>query len=425
MSKSRKIKIGIAAGIIVILAVAMIVMKGGKKAKGGMPMGQEASVTVVRAEQPSSGDIILTTGLTGTVEPSDVVHIYAKAAGDVTAVYVKAGDMVTQGQVLFEIDTEQVETAKNSMDAASVSLSEAQSNLRRMQILYSGGGDLSEQEYEQYVNAVKSAQLQYESAKLAYERQVQYSSVTAPINGKIESFDVEVYDRVSQSQDLCVIAGEGENIVSFYVTQRMMQNANVGDELEIQKNGTTYKAYISEINSMVDRDTGLFKVKAQIENTQEIAAGSTVKLNLVTERALDTMVVPIDAIYYSGGNAYVYLYQDGTASMAQVEVGLEDEEHAQILSGLSADDMVVSTWSSNLYEGAKIRLRDEVQPGEEAQFREETQAGEKTQSGEEFQSREEFQSGEGNQSEEETQSGGTAAGGEDSKHAASQAEQEA
>ena len=64
MSKSRKIKIGIAAGIIVILAVAMIVMKGGKKARGGMPMGQEASVTVVRAEQPSSGDIILTTGLT-------------------------------------------------------------------------------------------------------------------------------------------------------------------------------------------------------------------------------------------------------------------------------------------------------------------------------------------------------------------------
>ena len=320
---------------------------------------------MVKAERPSTGDIILTTGLTGTVEPSDVVHIYAKAAGDVTAVYVKAGDMVTQGQVLFEIDTEQVETAKNSMDSASVSLSEAQSNLKRMQILYSGG-DLSEQEHEQYVNAVKSAQLQYESAKLAYERQAQYSSITAPINGKIESFDVEVYDRVSQSQDLCVIAGEGENVVSFYVTQRMMQNANVGDELEIQKNGATYKAYISEINSMVDTDTGLFKVKARIEDTQEIAPGSTVKLNLVTERALETMVVPIDAIYYSGGNAYVYLYQDGTASTAQVEVGLEDEEHAQILSGLSADDMVVSTWSSNLYEGAKIRLRDEAQSEETA-----------------------------------------------------------
>ena len=38
MSKSRKIKIGIAAGIIVILAVAMIMTKGGKKSKGGMPV---------------------------------------------------------------------------------------------------------------------------------------------------------------------------------------------------------------------------------------------------------------------------------------------------------------------------------------------------------------------------------------------------
>ena len=67
MSKSRKIKIGIAAGIIVILAVAMIVMKGGKKAKGGVLRGQEASVTVVRAVQPTSGYVSLSTGLTGTV----------------------------------------------------------------------------------------------------------------------------------------------------------------------------------------------------------------------------------------------------------------------------------------------------------------------------------------------------------------------
>lgn len=364
MSKSKKVKIGIAAGIIVIIAVILIMVKGGQKTGagmgGGMPMGQEASVTVVKAGNPTTGDITLTTGLTGTVEPSDVVHIYAKAAGDVTAVNIKAGDVVTEGQVLFEIDTEQVETAKNSMDSSAVSLSEAQSNLSRMQILYNSG-DLSQQEYEQYSNAVKSAQLQYESAKLAYERQVEYSTITSPINGRIESCDIEVYDRVNQSQDLCVIAGEGENIVSFYVTQRMMQGISQGDKLEIQKNGTTYGANISEINSIVDTETGLFKVKAQLETTKEIAAGSTVKLNLVTEKAENAMLVPIDAIYYSGGNAYVYLYQDGTATMAQVQVGLEDAEYAQILSGLTEDDMVVSTWSSNLYEGAKIRLREETQ----------------------------------------------------------------
>ena len=46
--------------------------------------------------------------------------------------------------------------------------------------------------------------------------------------------------------------------------------------------------------------------------------------------------------------------------MNPVEVGLYDSEYAQILSGLSGDELVVSTWSSNLYEGAKIRLRGEA-----------------------------------------------------------------
>lgn len=187
---------------------------------------------------------------------------------------------------------------------------------------------------------------------------MEYSTVTAPIAGRIESCDVEVYDRVSQSGQLCVIAGEGGSRITFYVTQRMLKNLNEGDALEIIKHGSAYEGHISEISSMVDSESGLFKVKAEMENTDEIAIGSTVKINLVTERAENAMLVPVDAIYYSNSNAYVYLYQDGVAKMAQVEVGLYDSESAEILSGLSRDDVVVSTWSSNLYEGAVIRLQD-------------------------------------------------------------------
>ena len=299
MDKKMKVRIGIGAAIAV--AAVLLILSGKKKGQQGpMGMGQEAAATIVKAQKPSVGDISLTTGLTGTVEPSDVVYVYAKASGDVTNVLVKAGDMVEQGQVLCEIDTEQVETARNSMDSASVSLSEAQSNLSRMQILYASG-DLSDQEYEQYSNKVKSARLQYESAKLAYDRQVEYSTVTAPISGKIENCDIEVHDRVSQSAQLCVIAGEGEKRVSFYVTERMMGNIAVGDRLDIQKDGTGYEAYISEISSMVDSDTGLFKVKAELKHADGIATGSTVKLNLVTEHTEHAMMIPVDAFTTAEG----------------------------------------------------------------------------------------------------------------------------
>ena len=225
---------------------------------GGMM--QESTVTVVNAANPTTGDVSVTSSLTGTVEAADVVYVYAKAGGDVTAVNVKAGDMVSQGQVLMEINTEQVESARNSMDSAQVNLSQAQSNLSRMQILYDSG-DLSDQEYEQYQNSLKSAQLQYESAKLQYDKQVEYSTITAPIAGRVESVDVDVYDRVNQSAQLCVIAGEGQNSITFYATQRMVQNLKTGDELEISKNGNTYTGNITEISNMVDESNGLFKVK--------------------------------------------------------------------------------------------------------------------------------------------------------------------
>ena len=68
-----------------------------------------------------------------------------------------------------------------------------------MQILYDSG-DLSDQEYEQYQNSLKSAQLQYESAKLQYDKRVEYSTITRTNRRpRAESVDVDVYDRVNQS----------------------------------------------------------------------------------------------------------------------------------------------------------------------------------------------------------------------------------
>lgn len=117
---------------------------------------------------------------------------------------------------------------------------------------------------------------------------------------------------------------------------------------------------------MVDAQTGLFKVKAELAGADGIPTGSTVKLSLVTDRTEDAMLVPVDAIYYSNGNGYVYLYADGVVKRAAVEVGIYDSENAEILGGLAMDDLVVSTWSSDLYEGATAKLKGaegETAPG--------------------------------------------------------------
>lgn len=351
-----------AAAVLLIALAAVWSVRGGNKSAGAMPAGVGSqmqamnNVATVKAENPRIGSLEKITSLAGTVEPADVVYVYARAGGDVTSVLVKAGDTVQAGQLLCTIDTEQVDSAKNSMDAAAISLSEAQSTLNRMQLLYQGG-DISDQEWEQYQNNVKSARLQYESAKLAYEKQVEYSSITAPIGGKIESCDLEVYDRVNQSDQLCVISGQGNKRVSFYVTENVVRNLNQGDKMTIEGNETSYDGVISDISTMVDESNGLFKIKADLAEIDSVATGSVVKVKVVSERSDNVMTVPVDAIYYDGGVGNVYVYEDGTIHKKEVEVGLYDSEIAEIRSGLTADELVVSTWSSQLYEGSTVKLK--------------------------------------------------------------------
>lgn len=98
----------IIAGICIIALCAVIVPKFTKPKQ----FAQAVALPVMDAEKPETGDIRLTTSVIGKIEPSDVVYIYPKAAGDVTEVNVKAGDIVTKGQVLCNIDTKQVESAK-------------------------------------------------------------------------------------------------------------------------------------------------------------------------------------------------------------------------------------------------------------------------------------------------------------------------
>lgn len=371
--KKRTAVIGLACAVFLVL-IAVRLGGGGRKAGGpGGPQmaGQADNMATVNAENPKTGSIERTTSTSGTVEASDVVYVYAKASGDVTKVGVSAGQMVEAGQLLCTIDTEQVESAKNTMDSAAISLSEASGTRSRMQLLYEAGA-ISDQEWEQYQNAEKTAKLNYESAKLNYNKQVEYSSITSPISGKVETFDLDVYDHVNQQDTICVISGEGEKRVSFYVTERVIQNLNQGDGVIIEKNGSSYDGTITDVSAIAEEGNGLFKVKAELPEADALSAGTSVRITVVSERADQVMTVPVDAVYYDGGVGQVYVYENGTVHKKEVEVGLYDSQLAEIKSGLSGDELVISTWSSQLYEGSTVRLQgqDSAVDGENPEIKE-------------------------------------------------------
>lgn len=356
---NKKVIFGCAAAAAIVCAV--IIPRLMRQETFADPVAEPA----VFLTKPERQDIRLTSSLIGTIEPEDVVYVYPKAAGDVTEVMTKAGESVQEGQLLCVIDTRQVEGAKSALDSAELALKQAREELSRQSILYAGGG-ISQQAYQQYQDNVKAAEISYDNAKNNYDNQVSYSQVKAPISGIIETFDIELHDTVSAGNRICVISGLGSKVVSFSVTERIKFYLQEGDRIEVQKDGEIFSAAITEISSMVDETTGLYKVKAALEEgaaTKLLSTGSMVKLGVVTESTENALVVPVDSVYYDGGLAYVYTYDRtfGTLHKVSVKTGIYDAEWMEIKQGLEETAEVLLTWSSELYDGAPVRVMEETE----------------------------------------------------------------
>ena len=308
----------------------------------------------VRVENPVEATIELKTGLTGTVTAAESVYVIATGSGEVLDVYVKLGDYVEKDQELFKIDNLQLDSAKIQLDAAKIQLQDAQTNLNRMQVLYESG-DIAAQAYEQVKSGVEAAKLQVKGLQLAYDAQMDATVVKAPISGRLESFNVVEKNMLSAGM-VGVISSEGSKTVNFAVTERVQQGIKVGDPFTVEKNGLEYYGTITEVGTMVDMQTGLFMVKAALENAEGIANGSMVKLYVTAQKAEDVLTVPANAVNYDNGEAFVYTYdaENGLATKVFVEDGLVDAERIEIESGLDYDDQIIVSWTRELYDGASV-----------------------------------------------------------------------
>lgn len=375
MKKSSKRLI---AGAVVLLVAAGFVFK---LVSGKEEAPQYETRPTVAVQTPVTGDITLYTELTGTVEPVSRASVMPKISGEILEVNFQAGDTVQAGQVLCKIDSDALRTMELQMQSASVAADTAARELARLQPLFDGGF-VSRQQFQQAQDAATSARLAYETAKTQYDLQMEYTTVTAPIGGVIESRGIELHDHVSPSAPICVISGGDQLQVNFGVTEKVMKNMNVGDALTVEKNGSTYEGNLTEIGAMVNA-SGLYDAKAAVSQGASLTNGAKVKLTVVMDRAEGAMTVPVDAVNYDNGNAFVYCYEDGTAKKTMVEAGIYDSQNMEIISGLEADSQVIVTWSNELVDGQQVLLDDgQKEESSEGNADQETSAAESEKAGE-------------------------------------------
>lgn len=202
-----------------------------------------------------------------------------------------------------------------------------------------------------------------EVALEAQAKQLEYTKIYAPISGVIEQKNVSAHDLTSVSQPAYTVSNKSLMTVEFNVSQSAVANLSVGDAVQVENAGTMVEGTISEIATMVDPQSGLFSVKASVDQADmPLYTGAIVKLYADTEKATDSILVPNDAIYYDGDLPYLYVYQDGVAVKTEVTTGISDMNHIQIVSGITEEDEVITTWHPRLLDGAQVVLETPETP---------------------------------------------------------------
>ena len=349
-----------AIAILIVLSVlSFFIVRRIMKPKEEVEGKALPTVTCISMEK---GDIAVKEELLGEISAKEQFRLLSKISGEVLEIDKENGSEVKKGERIALLDNQkQIDAAKYSLEQAKAQAQVTRDSRDRLATLKESG-DISVQDFEAADAQAKAAEAQVKAAKLNYDTQVEFSEITAPSDGILQNSILVKGAFIPQGTQLATLMGAGSQQVLFSATEELVKNLSVGQSIMLEKGKESYPGTITEISSVLLPETGLFPVKAEVENT-DFPEGSKAKISLTKDSRSSVNILPLNVLYYENGEAFVYVFEgtdgnEGLLRKKKVELGLSGEESAEILSGLSEEDKVVSSWNNEMFDGAKVRLQD-------------------------------------------------------------------
>ena len=363
--------------------------KAGDSASGTGPVEREI-VIPVEAQPPTRGSISAYFETTSRIVAENRVEVTTKSSGTCVELLAEEGETVQEGHVLAVL---QQPEAKQALSAAEIQVPHRKVEFERAQKGFSLG--LNSQ------SELDAARSTYEQAKSSVEQQrvlVDNLTIRAPINGVITARNVQQGQLVPAGQSVFTMVDPESYILRISAPEQELPRLHPGQVALVNIDalgGKQCEARVRRINPAVDRATLMFDVVLDFdpEIRAQLMDAAFARARLIMETHDNALLVPKDVIVEENARKYLFLVrppkdagaqtaqqpetpastdpaatpQDGTVATAQndaaaaaiaerveVQVGLEDKDHVEILSGLRDDDLVVTVGQHNLKTGTKI-----------------------------------------------------------------------
>ena len=302
--------------------------------------------------QPEEFDRVIITG--GLLQAESTVYVMPKISGmeEITAVYVKMGDEVTQGQVLATLDQK---SAQLQYDSTKLQYDEALKNLNNTKALYEIGA-VSKNDYESLETQVKGLEISLEGLQMSLDN----LNVTAPISGSIVSVSAEVGSYASASSSMFTISDTSTLEISVGISEGNVNKIAVGDQVSVRiptLDNAVYAGRIVEIGKVMDTNSKSYPIRIALDNQDgQFLSGMYAEVSITTDQVADCLVVPVDAITYRTDEQIVMVVVDGKAEERVIETGVNDGDYYVVTEGLAAGDEVIVKGNVDLVNGEKVTV---------------------------------------------------------------------
>jgi HlyD family secretion protein len=377
--KGRK-RLAIIGGAVAVLAVFAFMAAR----NGGKPIDPSRLATVER------GDLARSVVATGKVQPLTKVEIKSKASGIVERLYVDYGDRVKEGQVLAELDREQLEARvrearanllaaeaaweKNKIAAEGPDLPFLKSALERARKLYADGLiapqilDDADKAFQMALNAQTAAKSQASVSKAEVEKarasleqsesDLRYATIVSPMDGLVLSRDVEVGDAVSsilvlgsQATRIMTLGDVSEVYVLGKVDEADIGRVYMGQRARIVVESFKDKPFEGKVTKIsplgVEKDNvTTFEVRVSIQNpTGALKTNMTANAEIILEEKKGVLMVPESAVLYDKDRKPSLEVPDPKADKGvrkvAVKLGISNGVKTELVEGLKEGDKVV------------------------------------------------------------------------------------
>ena len=300
----------------------------------------------------------------GTARARSSATIYPETAGEVTQVNFEAGDYVTKGDVLVQLEAR---AERLDVEEAEVALRDAQRTIDRYNRA-STPGVIAGNEMDRAQAAYDTAKVQLDIARDALARR----TVKAPFSGHVGLTDINPGARITTSTVITRLDARDILFVDFPVPEQTFGRIQTGDIFEVEPfsdPSQTYEAEVLTVDSAIDATTRAYTVRAAIDNSNDrLRPGMSFRIgfDLPGQRY---PTVPEESIVWGGDGAFLWKVEDGRADRVPVTIVSRDAGMVLVKAELPEGTWIVEQGVQKVRQGTPVETPGRSQtiagPGDE------------------------------------------------------------